>query len=124
MPDGQYLLNKAKVEIEDTKDVPASDIRSYLRQKQNSEIFGFWKLQLHVYNTAPSDTTSKTNKWLANNAHKMGEAPEIYDETLTEVSMRQIKLAMQNRGYFNVFSSAWLLPIPPLAFRPWLIHGA
>ena len=43
VPDGQYLLNKAKVEIEDTKDVPASDIRSYLRQKQNSEIFGFWK---------------------------------------------------------------------------------
>ena len=101
VPDGQYLLNKAKVEIEDTKDVPASDIRSYLRQKQNSEIFGFWKLQLHVYNTAPSDTTTKTNKWLANNAHKMGEAPEIYDETLTEVSMRQIRLAMQNRGYFN-----------------------
>ncbi|MGN0235873.1 MAG: hypothetical protein ACI4BD_06145, partial [Paludibacteraceae bacterium] len=53
----------------------ASDLKSYLRQKQNTEIFGFWKLQLHVYNTAPVDTTSKANKFFARNAHKVGEAP-------------------------------------------------
>ena len=101
VPEDQYLLNKAKVEITDTKDVPASEMSSYLRQRQNTEIFGFWKLQLHVYNTAPRDTTSKANKFFARNAHKMGEAPEIYDDALTEASMRQIQLAMNNRGYFN-----------------------
>ena len=101
VPDDEYLLNKAKVEITDTKDVPSSDMNSYLRQHQNSEVFGFWKLQLHVYNTAPRDTTSKANKFFARNAHKMGEAPEIYDELLTEASMKQIALAMNNRGYFN-----------------------
>ncbi len=101
VPEGEYLLNKAKVVMDDTKDVTASEMTSYLRQKQNTEIFGFWKLQLHVYNTAPRDTSSKANKFFANNAHKMGEAPEIYDEALTEASMKQIRLAMNNRGYFN-----------------------
>ena len=101
VPEGQYLLNKARVRCVDDKSVSASDLRSYLRQKQNTEIFGFWKLQLHVYNTAPSDTTSKTNKRLARNAHKMGEAPVIYDEELTAISMQQLRQQMNNMGYFH-----------------------
>ena len=101
VPEGQYLLNKARVKCVDDKSVSASDLRSYLRQKQNTEIFGFWKLQLHVYNTAPSDTTSKTNKRLARNAHKMGEAPVIYDEELTAISMQQLRQQMNNMGYFH-----------------------
>ena len=44
VPEGQYLLNKARVKCVDDKSVSASDLRSYLRQKQNTEIFGFWKL--------------------------------------------------------------------------------
>ena len=101
VPEGQYLLNKARVKCVDDKSVSASDLRSYLRQKQNTEIFGFWKLQLHVYNTAPTDTTSKTNKRLARNAHKMGEAPVIYDEELTAISMQQLRQQMNNMGYFH-----------------------
>ena len=101
VPEGQYLLNKARVKCVDDKSVSASDLRSYLRQKQNTEIFGFWKLQLHVYNTAPSDTTSKANKRLARNAHKMGEAPVIYDEELTAISMQQLRQQMNNMGYFH-----------------------
>ncbi len=101
VPEGQYLLNKARVKCVDDKSVSASDLRSYLRQKQNTEIFGFWKLQLHVYNTAPTDTTSKANKRLARNAHKMGEAPVIYDEELTAISMQQLRQQMNNMGYFH-----------------------
>lgn len=101
VPEGQYLLNKAKVRCVDDKNVSAAELRGYLRQKQNTEIFGFWKLQLHVYNTAPSDTTSKTNKRLARNAHKMGEAPVIYDEELTRISMQQLRQQMNNMGYFH-----------------------
>ena len=101
VPEGQYLLNKAKVKCVDDKSVSAGDLRSYLRQKQNTEIFGFWKLQLHVYNTAPADTSTQANKRLARNAHKMGEAPVIYDEDLTVISMQQLKQQMSNLGYFN-----------------------
>ena len=99
VPEGQYLLNKARVKCVDDKTVP--DMRSYLRQHQNTEIFGFWKLQLHVYNTAPTDTTTKSKKRLAHNAFKMGEAPVIYDDDLTRVSMQQLKQQMNNMGYFH-----------------------
>ena len=56
VPQGQYLLDKAKVKCVDDKKVDTGKLRNYLRQKQNTEIFGFWKLQLHIYNTAPTDT--------------------------------------------------------------------
>jgi len=101
VPQGEYLLDKAYVKCTDDKSVSTSELRGYLRQKQNTEVLGFWKLQLHVYNTAPRDTTTKSKKRLARNAHKMGEAPVIYDEDLTRVSMQQLKQQMTNMGYFH-----------------------
>ena len=101
VPQDKYLLNKARVKCVDNEKVSTNTLRGYLRQKQNTEIFGFWKLQLDVYNTAPVDTTTKTKKTLARNAHKMGEAPVIYDEELTQISMQQLKQQMTNMGYFN-----------------------
>ena len=101
VPQDQYLLNKARVTCTDDKNVSTGDLRGYLRQKQNTEIFGFWKLQLHVYNTAPLDTTTKAKKRMARNAFKMGEAPVIYDENLTRISMQQVRQQMYNMGYFH-----------------------
>lgn len=101
VPQDKYLLNKVRVKCEDDKSVSTGSLSSYLRQKQNTEIFGFWKLQLHVYNTAPLDTTTKAKKRLAANAKKMGEAPVIYDEELTQISMQQLRQQMNNMGYFQ-----------------------
>ena len=101
VPQDQYLLDKAYVKCTDDKSVSTGSLRNYLRQKQNTEIMGFWKLQLQIYNTAPRDTTTKSNKRLARNAHKMGEAPVIYDEELTQVSMQQLRQQMNNMGYFQ-----------------------
>ena len=101
VPQDECLLNKAKIKCVDDKTVSTNQLRSYLRQKQNTEVFGFWKLQLDIYNTAPTDTTSKSNKRLARNARKMGEAPVIYDDELTGVSMQQLRQQMSNMGYFN-----------------------
>lgn len=101
VPQDQYLLNKARVKCVDDKTIPTTKLSGYLRQKQNTEILGFWKLQLHVYNTAPLDTTTAANKKLAHNAFKMGEAPVIYDENLTKISMQQLRQQMSNMGYFQ-----------------------
>ena len=101
VPQDKYLLNKARVKCVDDKTVAVNDLRNYLRQKQNTEIFGFWKLQLDVYNTAPTDTTTKGKKKLAENAHKMGEAPVVYDDELTAISMQQLQQQMYNQGYFQ-----------------------
>jgi len=101
VPQDQALLDKARVKCVDDKTVPTGKLRNYLRQKQNTEILGFWKLQLHIYNTAPLDTTTKSKKRLARNAFKMGEAPVIYDSTLTAISMQQLRQQMNNMGYFQ-----------------------
>ncbi len=101
VPEDKELLYKVNVNVEGTNQVPASKLRHYLRQTQNTEVLGFWKLQLHLYNTAPSDTLSNYNKWATKNAHKIGEAPVIYDSLLTIKSMEQIRKAMRNEGYFQ-----------------------
>ena len=72
VPQDEYLLNKVHVKCVDDKSVSTGQLRNYARQKQNTEILGFWKLQLHIYNTAPTDTTTKSQKRLAHNAFKMG----------------------------------------------------
>ena len=79
VPEDQQLLYKVNINVEGTKEVPPTKLRQYLRQTHNTEILGFWKLQLHLYNTAPTDTLTKARKRAAKNAHKIGEPPVIYD---------------------------------------------
>lgn len=97
VPEGKYLLNKTKVRIKDTKEVSAESLKSYLRQTPNTEILGFWKLQLDVYNAAGKDTT----KWINRQLRKIGEAPEVFSQELTTASVQQLQRAMENKGYFN-----------------------
>ena len=97
VPQGQYLLNDVKVIVEDTKDVPPADLMKYVQQKQNTEILGFWKLQLGIYNTASKDST----KWTSRNARKLGEAPVVFSAPMADASCLQLKRAMNNKGYFQ-----------------------
>ena len=97
VPQGEYLLNNVKVEVEDTKDISSAELIKYVQQKQNTEILGFWKLQLGIYNTASLDTT----KWTSKNARKIGEAPVIFSPELADASCSQLKKALNNKGYFR-----------------------
>lgn len=101
VPEDEQLLYKVHINVDGTKDVPPSKLKQYLRQVPNNEVLGFWKLQLHIYNTAPLDTTTKARKRAAENAHKIGEAPVIYNKDQTAQSMVQLKKAMQNEGFFR-----------------------
>lgn len=104
VPQGSYLLNDVKVKVTDTKDVSSGDLMKYVQQKQNTEILGFWKLQLGVYNTARMDSVTgliDTTKWVSKNAQKIGEAPVIYDAEMARFSVLQLRRAMQNKGYFQ-----------------------
>ena len=101
VPENEKLLFKTHIDVEGTNAVSAADLKRYLRQTQNTEILGFWKLQLDLYNTAPLDTVSKYDKWATGNAHKVGEPPVIYDDEQTGQSIAQIRKAMQNEGFFR-----------------------
>ena len=97
VPQGEYLLNDVKIRVEDTKDVVPGEMMKYVQQKQNTEVLGFWKLQLHIYNTASEDTT----KWTSKNARKVGEAPVIFSPEMAAASTVQLTRAMNNKGYFR-----------------------
>lgn len=97
VPQGEYLLNDVRIKVEDTKQVSSADLMKYVQQKQNTEILGFWKLQLGIYNTASADTA----KWTSKNARKVGEAPVIFSPDLAAASCVQLKRAMYNKGYFR-----------------------
>lgn len=101
VPEDEQLLYKVHVNVDGTQEVSSSKLKQYLRQVPNNEVLGFWKLQLHIYNTAPLDTTTKARKRAAENAHKIGEAPVIYSTEQTGKSIVQLRKAMQNEGFFR-----------------------
>ena len=97
VPADEYLLNRAKVEYSNKKDIPEDEVQSYLRQTPNNRVFGLWKMGLGIYNWSGLDTA----KWLNEKLRKIGEEPVIYDDQLTSVSAQQLQLFFRNKGYFN-----------------------
>ena len=72
-------------------------MRNYLRQTQNHEILGGWKFQLGIYNMSGRDSSKWYNRWV----RKVGQAPVIYDQALTDISASQLRLALINKGYLD-----------------------
>ena len=98
VPEGKYLLNDIHINIDDsTKSFNKDEMINYVRQQPNHKILWAVKLQLGVYNISGKDSTKWYNKWV----RKLGEAPVIYDSTLTSQSVVHLRKAMENRGYLD-----------------------
>jgi outer membrane protein assembly factor BamA len=126
LEDGEYLLNKNHIINKDTK-IDDSDFENYLKQKPNRRIFKVFRFHLWLHNLVNEERVKRkrilldkkiekrNNKRLAKGkkAKKhsrqligewltdIGEAPVIYDSMLTKRSSRQLKLFLNNKGYFN-----------------------
>lgn len=96
IPDGKYLLNKVRIEVDDIS-FNKKELKNYLRQTPNHEILGGVKFQLAIYNWSGKDSTKWYNKWV----RKLGQPPVIYDPSLTEASKSQLRLALINKGYMD-----------------------
>lgn len=96
VPENDYLLDKVTVET-DTKEVSKAEIRKNIRQKPNTRILGVARFHLGLYNLSGRNGKKKFNKWLRN----IGEAPVVYNDFLTERSKAQIKLYLNNKGYYE-----------------------
>ena len=97
LPEGQYLLNRNRIEIEDAE-VERSELAAYLRQKPNRRILGFYRFHLNVYQLADRGRETGFRNWLKNT---IGEPPVIYDPILAENNVRQFELYLSSKGYFN-----------------------
>lgn len=95
VPDGSWLLDKVEIKIDDRDDVEKKELYNFLRQTPNHEVLGFARLQLATYSLSGVDSTRWYNRML----RRVGQAPVLYDHGLTDASVRQLRLAMVNRGF-------------------------
>lgn len=93
VPEGNYLLNKVEVEI-DNPDIGRDEAKVHVRQKENYKILGFAKFHLWLYNLS---STKKSEGWLK----KIGEPPEIFDPALVSASEDRLEQFLANKGYFR-----------------------
>jgi hypothetical protein len=93
VPDDRYLLSDVNVNI-DNNQVDKEEVVSYLRQKENLKILGFFKFHLWMYNLS---NKNKAESWLRN----IGEPPVIYDPGLHLKSIEQITQHLYNKGFYH-----------------------
>ena len=96
IPNGQYLLEDVKIESAD-KDLDASTLQAYIRQKGNSKWFSLFKIPMATYSLAGRDST----KWLNRTLKHIGEQPVIFDSLQAQLSKKDLTTAMQNMGYMH-----------------------
>ena len=94
--DGSYLLDKVELRS-DEADFNATQLAQYVRQKENSRWFSFFKIPLGTYSLAGRDTT----KWINRTLQRIGEKPVYYDTLQARLSCEDLRVAMNNMGYMN-----------------------
>ena len=98
VPQDKLLVNKVSINVKDNKEYKGSQLINYLKQLPNHTVLGGMKLQLGLYNLSGKDSTKRINKWLRN----MGEAPVIYNQSLTEASKKELRTLFINKGFMGV----------------------
>ena len=96
VPEGEYLLQKNKLNVNRNKDIDKSEMQSYLKQTTNKKVLGI-KLKLWFYNQSNIEIDKWFHRWL----RKIGEEPVIFDESLDRKSVQQLKSYLNRRGYFD-----------------------
>lgn len=93
VPEDEYLLSKVDLDIDNRK-IDKNELRTYLQQKPNTKIFGFWKFHLGLYNLS---SRKKEDGWLK----RIGEAPAIYSQFQKDKTKTEIQRLLRNRGYYR-----------------------
>ncbi len=96
VPEGEYLLQRNKLNINRNKDIDKSEMQSYLKQTTNKKVLGL-KLKLWFYNQSNIEKDKWFHRWL----RKIGEEPVIFDESLDRKSVQQLKSYLNRHGYFE-----------------------
>ena len=99
VPEGEYLLNKVRVEVEGDRhrDVDVATLKNYVKQSPNSRLFSLFRTSLATYSLSGRDTT----KWVNRMLRSIGEAPVIYDSMLTARSHNELQQELRNEGFMR-----------------------
>ena len=97
---GEYLLQRVNIEADHS--VPRSEridaytLEEYVRQTPNKRFLGT-NFYVWAYNLANPDK----DNWWNNLKRKVGEAPVLFEESLTQRSALNLKTYMNSRGYYS-----------------------
>lgn len=69
----------------------------YIKQKPNYKTFALFKLPLFLYNLSGEDTT----KWINRTLRNAGDPPVLYDSTMLDQTVVDLRRMMTNKGYLN-----------------------
>lgn len=98
LKEGEYLVNKNKIKSDNRK-INIDEVSYFIKQHPNRKILSLFRFHLGVYNYAmQGEIQSKTDSFLI---RAIGEPPIILDTLLAEKSVKQIKLYLNSKGYFN-----------------------
>ncbi len=89
----ELFLKKTKVKV-DTRKINQDQIETIIKQKPNRKILGLFRFHLGVNNLFKEESENKIKL-------NVGELPVIYDSLLTEKSVTQLKIYVNNKGYFD-----------------------
>lgn len=95
VPADEYLMKDYKIEAGDGE-FDKKALNKYIKQKPNKKVLG-WRFYLSLYNLSNPEKEKWPHGWL----RRIGEPPAVYDEDLMEKSSEQLKLYMNNKGFYN-----------------------
>ena len=122
LKDGEYLLTKNTVKVEDKKGIEFDNLIYTVRPITNKKFVDVFpiKASLYVNNLPKTDSLGnviKDTKWMKK-MRAAGEEPVLLDTTLISYSLDQLRIAMKNRGYFNAESYATIKYKNPNKLHP------
>lgn len=96
LPEGRSLLSSVSVHSASPQ-VHPSDYRLHVRQEANSTWLSLAKVPLGIYCLSGTDERQAFNRLM----HRIGEAPVVYNDTLTRYSQQSLQQALRSKGYLG-----------------------
>lgn len=95
LPEGRYMLDEVKVVCEENPKV-VSSLKPKVHQQPNIRTFGLFRLPLGLYSLS-----GKRDNFINRTLRNIGEAPRVYNDTLTRRSCEVMEQALVNQGYLK-----------------------
>ena len=122
LTDGEYMLTKNTVKVEDKKGIEFDNLIYTVRPITNKKFLDVFPIKANRYVNHLPKTDSlgnviKDTKWMKR-MRASGEEPVLLDTTLIDYSLNQIQIAMKKLGYFNAESYATIKYKNPNKMHP------
>jgi outer membrane protein assembly factor BamA len=95
VPNNAYLLNKNKIEINNST-ISKKELQGAIRQKPNKRVIGL-RFHLFLYNASNINKPKGFSAWL----RRIGEEPVILNQNILQRSVTQLKQYLKNKGYYH-----------------------